>query len=161
MKNGGFKEVIPFPISRGSRAISFHPIISLADSKPTLLSGYNCSGFQLIFMKLYGLQANGGLLPGGKINQANNPGMWSLVNNSQFAKILVQSHQNAPFPMSLFKDFIIARVFLPIPRPYYIMTCGPQFLNHAAPHASIQKDPHAPVPTKRGSILSWLTILRA
>jgi len=41
------------------------------------------------------------------------------------------------------------------------MTGGPQFLNHSAPYASIPEDLHASVPTKKGSTLSWLTILRA
>ena len=87
--------------------------------------------------------------------------MRSIMDDGQFAKIFVQSYQNSPLPMGLFKDFIIARVFLPVSCPYHIMTCGPQFLDHSAPYASIQEDLHAPVPTRRGSTLSWLTILRA
>ena len=41
------------------------------------------------------------------------------------------------------------------------MAGGPQFLDRSAPYTSIQEDLHAPVPTSRGSTLSWLTILRA
>ena len=87
--------------------------------------------------------------------------MRSIMDDGQFAKILVQSYQDSPLPMGPFKDFIIARVFLPISCPYHIMTGGPQFQDHSAPYASIQKDFHAPVSTRRGSTLSWLTILRA
>jgi hypothetical protein len=87
--------------------------------------------------------------------------MRSIMDDGQFAKILVQSYQDSPLPMGPFKDFIIARVFLPISCPYHIMTRGPQFLDHSAPHTSIQEELHTPVPTTRGSTLSWLTILRA
>ena len=68
------------------------------------------------------------LLPGGDIDEAENPPMGCGANDGEFAEIFVERNEYAVLTVGAREDLVIARVFCSITGPEYIMAICPQFL---------------------------------
>jgi len=77
-----------------------------------------------------------------RINKANDPGVSYLMYYSQFTKVFVQSHEDAPFIVGACKNFLITWIFRPVTGPHNIMAGRLEIFPSPAPHARIQKDFH-------------------
>jgi len=87
--------------------------------------------------------------------------MGFLVNNGQFAKVLVQSHENAFFGIGASEYLIIARILHPITGPDDIVSRCFEVGPHSAPNARIEKDSHVSDSMRSGSTRSCPTRRRA
>ena len=82
--------------------------------------------------------------------------MWVAMNNGQFAKVFVQSYEDARFGMRLRKYRFISGIVGPVASPDDIVSCGSQLVHRLTPNARVEKElhPDAPAAIVSGSMRS-------
>jgi hypothetical protein len=81
----------------------------------------------------------GSLLAGREINEANDATVWEIVDDSEFAEVLVERDQNALPRVGLRQDGFIARISWPIASPDHVVPGCTKLVGCLTPHTAIEQ----------------------
>lgn len=84
-----------------------------------------------------------------------------LVKNGQFAKVLIQGHQDSAFGVCQLQNFGVPRVFRPPSSLHHVVTGCYQGVDTSSPNAGVQEEVQSADSITSGSMRSLPIILRA
>ena len=95
-------------------------------------------------------------------DETHDSGVGLVLNNREFAEVLVERNDDLPLRMSPTQNLGIARILGPVTRPFSVVAGRCENSPRPAPDARVEQDPHDTSGVEgRISMRSWATMRRA